>query len=456
MGRKGAMLLALSLFGSGTVFCGFAPSMKTLIAARAVAGMGGGGVMTVASIAVSDLIPLNQRGLYQGIANILYGLGAGLGGPLGGWVNDRFGWRAAFQMQAPVLVFSMVLVAIKVNVVLPDEVQHRTLADRLRRIDFLGSLTLVTTVGTFLLAFSLKASEEMSWSHPLIYGLLIASVISMMFFVLVEKYLAPYPVMPIRLITQRTPLAVSIVNLLGSITAFSMIYNVPLYFSAVRLESATEAGARLLPHSIAIPVGSVFAGWLMRKTGKLHALTLLSSVMSIIANLLVASWNEKTPAIRYWLDLIPQALGMASVITTTLIAMIASVYKEDMAVAIGITYLFRTTGQVLGVSLGGAVLQAVLAKNLQQQITGPNAAENIYIIRHKIEVIPSLPPPLRRVAVNSYAEAIRVVFIWQTAMSVLGLIACLPIQENPLSIPQSQGHESEDCNQLIDSQEDGQ
>ncbi|KAF8631158.1 hypothetical protein AX15_002499 [Amanita polypyramis BW_CC] len=350
----------------------------------------------------------------------------------------------------------MVLVAIKVNVVLPDEVQHRTLADRLRRIDFLGSLTLVTTVGTFLLAFSLKASEEMSWSHPLIYGLLIASVISMMFFVLVEKYLAPYPVMPIRLITQRTPLAVSIVNLLGSITAFSMIYNVPLYFSAVRLESATEAGARLLPHSIAIPVGSVFAGWLMRKTGKLHALTLLSSVMSIIANLLVASWNEKTPAIRYWLDLIPQALGMASVITTTLIAMIASVYKEDMAVAIGITYLFRTTGQVLGVSLGGAVLQAVLAKNLQQQITGPNAAENIYIIRHKIEVIPSLPPPLRRVAVNSYAEAIRVVFIWQTAMSVLGLIACLPIQENPLSIPQSQGHESEDCNQLIDSQEDGQ
>ncbi|KAF8631154.1 hypothetical protein AX15_002499 [Amanita polypyramis BW_CC] len=386
MGRKGAMLLALSLFGSGTVFCGFAPSMKTLIAARAVAGMGGGGVMTVASIAVSDLIPLNQRGLYQGIANILYGLGAGLGGPLGGWVNDRFGWRAAFQMQAPVLVFSMVLVAIKVNVVLPDEVQHRTLADRLRRIDFLGSLTLVTTVGTFLLAFSLKASEEMSWSHPLIYGLLIASVISMMFFVLVEKYLAPYPVMPIRLITQRTPLAVSIVNLLGSITAFSMIYNVPLYFSAVRLESATEAGARLLPHSIAIPVGSVFAGWLMRKTGKLHALTLLSSVMSIIANLLVASWNEKTPAIRYWLDLIPQALGMASVITTTLIAMIASVYKEDMAVAIGITYLFRTTGQVLGVSLGGAVLQAVLAKNLQQQITGPNAAENIYIIRLDLKI----------------------------------------------------------------------
>jgi len=92
LGRKGAMLVAISLFGSGTVFCGMAPSMRALIAARAVAGMGGGGVMTVASIAVSDFIPLKQRGLYQGMANILYGLGAGLGGPLGGWVNDRFGW----------------------------------------------------------------------------------------------------------------------------------------------------------------------------------------------------------------------------------------------------------------------------------------------------------------------------------------------------------------------------
>lgn len=73
LGRKGAMLLALSLFGTGTVLCGVAPSMNTLIAARAIAGMGGGGVMTVASITVTDLIPLKQRGLYQGMANMYAG-----------------------------------------------------------------------------------------------------------------------------------------------------------------------------------------------------------------------------------------------------------------------------------------------------------------------------------------------------------------------------------------------
>ena len=120
------------------------------------------------------------------------------------------------------MIFSFIVVATKVNIILPDEVQSRTLTDKLRRIDFLGSLTLVTAVGSFLLAFNLKTSEEMPWSDPLICGLLVSSVISIILFALVEKYWAPYPVMPVRLIVQRTPLAVSIANLFGSISAFSM------------------------------------------------------------------------------------------------------------------------------------------------------------------------------------------------------------------------------------------
>ncbi|KAF5388036.1 hypothetical protein D9615_000232 [Tricholomella constricta] len=405
LGRKGAMLVALSLFGSGTIFCGLAPSMGTLIAARAVAGMGGGGVMTVASVTVSDFIPLKQRGLYQGMANILYGLGAGLGGPVGGWVNDMFGWRAAFFMQTPLLVFSFVVVATKVNISLPDAVRQQSLADKLRRIDVLGSVTLAMTVGCLLLGFSLKSSEELPWSHPLIYCLLVASVILGIAFVLVEKYWAPYPVMPLRLMTQRTPLAVSISNLLTSMSAFSTLYNVPLYFSAVRLDSAAKSGLHLLPHSIAISTGSVLAGWIMRKTGKLYGLTLASSFLTIIASVLITLWNEDSSVFHLWLDLIPQGFGMASFITSTLIAMIAGVYKEDMAVATGITYLFRTTGQVLGI---------------------------IDAIRRTTEVIPQLEPTLRRAAVESYGDALRVVFICQVAINILGFIACLPIQENVL------------------------
>ncbi|KAL5530624.1 hypothetical protein ACEPAF_6882 [Sanghuangporus sanghuang] len=453
LGRKGAMLLALSLFGSGTIFCGLAPSMEALIAARAVAGMGGGGyvnvllfnyipdfecflphkrVMTVSSVAVTDLIPLKQRGLYQGMANILFGLGAGLGGPLGGWLNDSFGWRSAFLVQIPVLALSTILVIAKVNIKLPPEIQNRTTYEKLRRIDALGSTTLVATVGTLLLGFSLKSTEELPWSHPLIWGLFVTSAICGAAFVYVETHVAPFPVMPMHLITRRTPLFVSLSNFFGSVAAFSVIYNVPLYFSAVRMTSSKNAGLHLLPHSFAISTGSVFAGWIMRKTGKLYFLTLVSAAAATSATVSVCFWNSRTSAWHLWFDIFPQGFGMASLITTTLIAMIAGVSKEDLAVATGITYLFRTTGQVIGVSLSGAVLQAVLLKSLHERIKVPDAESIIESIRHSTAVIPSLEPLLQKAAVDSYAQALRIVFICQAAMNFLAFLCTLPIQENPL------------------------
>lgn len=125
--------------------------------------------------------------------------------------------------KTPVLIFSFVVVATKVNITLPDSVQNQSLSDKLMRIDYLGSLTLVGAVGCLLLGFSLKSTEEMEWTHPLIVGLLSASVVFTGLFVWVEKFWAPFPVMPLRLVTQRTPLAVSISNLLTSMSAFSMV-----------------------------------------------------------------------------------------------------------------------------------------------------------------------------------------------------------------------------------------
>jgi Na+-transporting NADH:ubiquinone oxidoreductase subunit NqrB len=121
------------------------------------------------------------------------------------------------------LIFSFILVAIKVNIKLPFEVQNQSLYDKLRRIDFFGSLTLVSTVGCLLLGLSLKSTEELSWSNPLVWGLLLASGVSGALFVLVESRWAPYPVMPLHLICQRTPLAVSLTNLICSISAYSTV-----------------------------------------------------------------------------------------------------------------------------------------------------------------------------------------------------------------------------------------
>jgi MFS family permease len=92
-GRKACLLFAYTVFGLGCLFCGLARNLKELVAARAFAGIGGGGMTTVVSILLSDIIPLRNRGTWQGLVNISYACGASAGAPLGGLLCDSIGWR---------------------------------------------------------------------------------------------------------------------------------------------------------------------------------------------------------------------------------------------------------------------------------------------------------------------------------------------------------------------------
>ncbi|PVG04170.1 MFS general substrate transporter [Serendipita vermifera] len=431
LGRKGAMLLGLFFLTLGTICCGIAPSMETLIASRFLAGMGGGGVMTVSSIVVTDLIPLRNRGLMQGAANILFGAGAGLGGPLGGYLSDNFGWRSAFLFQIPLLVGSFALVSIHVNIVLPKA--PLTLKQKLRRIDWLGSFTLIICVGSLLLGFSFKATEELEWRDPRVWGLLVTSAIFLICFVGVEAKISPEPIMPMGLLLSRTPFAVALTNFFCSFVSFSMLYNVPLYFMAVRLQTASEAGLHLLPNSVALSIGSVGAGLIMRRTGKYWGLILTSASFSVLSSVLIARWDQDYPSeVELWFDIVPNALGVSSLITSTLIAIIACVSRVDMAVATGITYLFRTTGQVLGVSLSGTLFQAVLLKKLRETMPGPDNIETIEAIRHDASLVRLLEGAQKEAAVESFAQALRAVFICQAVVAFAALLCTLPIEERPL------------------------
>ncbi|KAG8935126.1 hypothetical protein FRC02_008477, partial [Tulasnella sp. 418] len=333
VGRKTAFLVALTLFTCGTALCGVASSMKALIAARAIAGMGGGGVQAVVTIAMSDIIPLRERGLYQGYVNILFATGAGLGGPLGGFINDSLGWRSAFLCQIPVLLTSIFLVATKLNIVLPS--RSESARERLKRIDYAGSITLVLAVSSLLLAVTFNSSAGVPWSNPSVWGLLLCAAMFITAFVLVEAYLASEPVMPLRLLRKRTPLAVALSNFLLKMVSFSMLYNVPIYFTAVKLTSSADAGLHLLPHSIAIGFGSIIAGFIIRKTGKVHKLSLLSAGFMVTSSLLVTLWNSRTMPLRFWIDIVPNGFGVASLLTSTLVAFTAAVDRSDIAVATG-------------------------------------------------------------------------------------------------------------------------
>lgn len=96
IGRKLPYTFAMTVFFGATVWCGYAQSMLSLIFARAICGLGAGGMMTMASIIMSDLVPIETRGNYQSCINVLFGVGATMGAAFGGAIADNFGWRVSF------------------------------------------------------------------------------------------------------------------------------------------------------------------------------------------------------------------------------------------------------------------------------------------------------------------------------------------------------------------------
>src|SRR5271170_4163557 len=128
----------------------------------------------------------------------MFGAGAGLGGPLGGYISDNVGWRTAFYFQVPLLIAAGVLASIHININLLEAEAPLSIRQRLAKIDWLGSLTLIIFVGSLLLGLSLKATEDLPWKDPRVWGLLIVSVIALAAFVFVEARVSPHPVMPMR------------------------------------------------------------------------------------------------------------------------------------------------------------------------------------------------------------------------------------------------------------------
>jgi MFS family permease len=213
--RRSGLVVSNILFGAGNLMCGLATSEWTMIAGRVVAGMGGGGLMAIATFVGSDLVPLRKRGMIQGIGNILYGSGAGVGSVFGGWVNDTWGWRMAFIAQVPLIVVSAVLVYIYVDV--PPKESKRS---KLSRVDFPGAFTLIFSLILLLLGLN-SGGNVVPWTHPLVLATLPLSAVVLVAFVWIEARWAKDPIIPVKLLLIRTVGAACMTNWFTTMGTFS-------------------------------------------------------------------------------------------------------------------------------------------------------------------------------------------------------------------------------------------
>ncbi|KAH8177317.1 major facilitator superfamily protein [Sarocladium implicatum] len=426
-GRGPGLVFSNIVFGIGNLICGLARDEVTMIAGRVISGIGGGGLMAISTFLASDLIPLRQRGIVQGIGNICYGSGAMVGGIFGGLLNDhtKLGWRLAFLIQVPPVFLSAIAVAFLVRV--PPKQSDKSY---LARIDYGGVFLTITFLVLLLLGLN-SGGNLVPWISPLPLTTIPLSLVAFAGMVWWELR-ATQPILPVRLLFQRTPLAACLCNLFCTMAMLCGVFYAPLYLQVIG-NTATQAGLMILPSPLGVAVGSVVTGAYMRKTGRYWGVGVLSMSFFVAGMACFTQLDVHGPK---WLVAIAFSLvgiGYGGHLTTTLLACIASVDHSQQAVITSATYLARSLGGTIGITIGSAVYQNILKTRLWEELGDkPHAAEIIKRIRDDLAALKDLPEGWYEGVMRSFMAAFGGVWVTLLSLAVVGLICISLLKQHTL------------------------
>lgn len=393
-GRRFAILTAHFFFGVGCLLTCFAQNVTQFALARAICGIGGGGINACSSITVSDICTAKDRGVYQGYANIVFGMGQMLGAPIGGLLIETIGWRTIFGVQVPIIFFCSFLAFKNVTVKLshvPPKAERLTLKN-LSRIDILGSSSLVAVICGVLFLCSTNMNK---------IGLTVFTLISFVMFVVVELYYAKERILPLELLKGTFGLC-SVATIVSSFITYGDIFRSPIYYQVVQNLSVTKTGFFILLPALSVAVGSVITGSVLRHTKRdlshcCYIIVLQSIAIQLVGLLLAyAVINVTEPSVGvdqklntnqfihfssesvWWKILLVSAgtiigYGYAGLLVSTLVSIVCSIEKSQQATMTGIFYLWRSIGNVLGVSLTLVIYENSLAKILWNSMFGSDS-----------------------------------------------------------------------------------
>lgn len=426
-GRGPGLVFSNLMFAAGNLTCGLARTDSVMILGRVVAGIGGGGLMSISTFLGSDLIPLRKRGVFQGLGNICYGSGAMLGGVFGGLINEKtaLGWRLAFLVQVPVVMVSAGLCFILIR--LPPKVSNRSL---ISRIDFTGVALTISFLVLLLLGLN-AGGNLVPWTHPLVLTSIPLSLVTFVGFLWWESR-TPDPVIPVRLLVDRTILTACFTNLFSSMAIIMVIFYIPLYMQVLGYNTA-EVGLRLIGASIGTGISSFSSGYAMKRTGKYLGLGIFVLLLNVAGLAVTCTLGRESNGWTPMTGLFLVGLGYGAMLTITMVACVAAVDHSQQAVVTSATYAFRSIGSTLGITIASAIYQNELRSRLWRRFGDlPGAAEEIARIRDDLGELKRLPDGWRDGVIASFMEAFSGVWYMALGLGVLSLVCISLMRQHKL------------------------
>jgi EmrB/QacA subfamily drug resistance transporter len=421
-GRKRLLVAAIIVFAVFSALSGTAQSIAWLIGFRALQGLGAGGVMTLATASVADLVAPRERGRYQGYIQLTFLL-ASLAGPLlGGVFVDQLSWRWAFYVNIPIGAAALILLTVN----LPAATQRRN-----ARIDYAGAALLASAIVAIMLIATWGGSRY-GWGSAPILGLIAATVVLLAAFVVRERSAAE-PVLPLRLFSDRVFTVVSAAAFTATISLFAAIVFLPVFLQLVTGASATGSGLLTLPLLAASAFSTAAAGRIMTRTGRYKLFPVIGLAAMSIGLLLFSTLGATGTRVTAALFMVVFGAGFGLVTQILMVAIQNAVSPREIGTATAAANLFRALGGSVGVAIYGAVFAAGVRHWLPLELHGrvPHG-----ITATGIQATPSrihaLPPAIQHGIATAVGNSLHDVFLVGAPIALAGCLIALALREQPL------------------------
>ncbi|MGH3389144.1 MAG: MDR family MFS transporter [Actinomadura sp.] len=430
-GRKFLFQFALVVFVLGSVAGGFAWNMPGLIAARAVQGLGAGGLFALTHVVLGDIVAPRERGRYAGYIGGTFGVATVAGPLVGGFIvdADRLGWRWCFFVCVPLAVVAFTVI---------QKVLKLPRVKRDARVDWLGACT-VTGGATALMLVLTLAGEEFPWNSPWTYGLggLSAALIAL---AVVAERRAAEPILPPRLFRDRTFVWTSVASAFVGVLLYSAMNFLPQYFQIGRGMSPTMSGLMTLPMVLGLFVTSVGSGRIVTGTGRWKIFPVVGMVLMGTGTALL-SVHLEAGLVGIGADVAVLGFGLGLTMQILILAAQNSAKRADMAATTAGVTFFRSLGGAIGVAAFGAILTARLSEEMSARLRAahlpvPSGRPNL----GSPEAIHRLPEPIRHIVLESFTRAVETAFLVGVPVAALGLLAVLALKEQPLRSAPTTAH----------------